>query len=66
MSYAPAIPNIDDLTKTQYCEQIYQNLRQHAGTTFVGDDSKRDEIVTQLKQQIDYIYAKRYGKKRVG
>jgi hypothetical protein len=62
----PVIPNIDDCTKTQYCEQIYHNLKNTSGTSFLQDASKRDEIITQLKQQVDYIYAKRYGKKRIG
>lgn len=56
----------DDVLKTQHCEKIYENLVKNANQPFFQKEENKTQIVAQLKQQIDYIYAKRYGKKRIG
>jgi|UniRef100_A0A6C0KD74 hypothetical protein len=57
---------IDDSIKTKHCEKIYENLVKNANQPFLNILNDKDQIILQLKQQIDYIYAKRYGKKRIG
>lgn len=62
----PSNPNIDDVTKTCHCEKVYENLVKNVKQPFIQNEDNKEQIMTQLKQQIDYIYAKRYGKKRIG
>ena len=50
----------------KHCEKIYQNLIKNVSHPSFKDPSNKDKIITQLKQQIDYVYARRYGKKRIG
>ena len=57
---------IDDALKTKHCEKIYENLAKNADQPFFQKEDNKPQIIAQLKQQIDYIYAKRYGKKRIG
>jgi hypothetical protein len=57
---------IDDALKTQHCEKIYENLVKNVNQPFFQKSENKEQIIAQLKQQIDYIYAKRYGKKRIG
>ena len=63
-SYVPEESREDRAQK--HCEQIYTNLCDQVSHSFFKDSKNKDQIMTQLKQQIDYIYARRYGKKRIG
>jgi ribosomal protein L31 len=51
---------------SKHCDQIYTNLCENVSHPFFKDLKNKQQIMDQLKQQIDYIYAKRYGKKRIG
>lgn len=57
---------INDVLKTKHCEKIYENLVKNVTHPFFQNVENKDQIMIQLKQQIDYIYSKRYGKKRIG
>jgi hypothetical protein len=50
----------------KHCEQIYRNLADNVTHSFFKDENNKDQIMLQLKQQMEYIYARRYGKKRIG
>lgn len=63
-SYVPEEPREDRAQK--HCDQIYENLCDQVSHSFFKESKNKDQIMAQLKQQIDYIYARRYGKKRIG
>jgi hypothetical protein len=50
----------------KHCERIYENLVKHVEVPFFKDPANKEQLMSQLKQQIDYVYARRYGKKRIG
>lgn len=50
----------------RHCEQIYENLVKNVSIPFFQDPANKEQLMTQLKQQMDYVYARRYGKKRIG
>ena len=59
-------PETRDCRNEKHCEKIYENLIKNVSQPFFKDPSNKDQIMKQLKQQIDYVYARRYGKKRIG
>ncbi len=61
------VPEESREDRTQkHCDQIYTNLCDQVSHSFFKDSKNKEQIMDQLKQQIDYIYARRYGKKRIG
>lgn len=50
----------------KHCEQIYDNLVKNVSVPFFKDPANKEQLMGQLKQQMDYVYARRYGKKRIG
>ena len=50
----------------KHCERIYENLVTNVSVPFFKDPANKDQLMSQLKQQMDYVYARRYGKKRIG
>jgi len=51
---------------TEHCETIYQNLVKTVDQPYFKDAANKEVFIAQLRQQIDYIYSRRYGKKRIG
>ena len=50
----------------EHCETIYQNLVKNVDQPYFKDAANKEVFMAQLRQQIDYIYSRRYGKKRIG
>jgi hypothetical protein len=50
----------------KHCERIYENLVKNVSVPFFKDPVNKEQLMSQLKQQMDYVYARRYGKKRIG
>jgi hypothetical protein len=50
----------------KHCERIYDNLIKNVEVPFFKDPANKEQLMCQLKQQMDYVYARRYGKKRIG
>ena len=58
--------NINDENRIRHCDQIYKDLTQNVKHPFFSSEENKDQIMNQLKQQIDYIYSRRYAKRRIG
>lgn len=54
------------VTRNEHCEMIYHDLVKTSNLPFFQDPQNKPTIMTQLKEQMEYIYARRYGKKRIG
>lgn len=54
------------VTRNEHCEMIYNDLVKTANLPFFQDPQNKTAIMNQLKEQMEYIYARRYGKKRIG
>lgn len=54
------------VTRNEHCEMIYNDLVKTTNLPFFQDPQNKQTIMSQLKEQMDYIYARRYGKKRIG
>ena len=62
-------PNVNEsrsCRNEKHCERIYDNLIKNVSVPFFKDPSNKEQLMCQLKQQMDYVYARRYGKKRIG
>lgn len=59
-------PKNNDEIRMRHCEDIYSNLCENVKHPFFSNEQNKDQIMGQLKQQIDYIYSRRYAKRRVG
>lgn len=56
-----------DISKySTHCEQIYNNLVKNSNIEYIKDETNKEQVISQLKQQIDLLYSRRYGKKRIG
>jgi hypothetical protein len=56
-----------DISKySTHCEQIYENLVKNSNIEYIKDETNKEQVISQLKQQIDLLYSRRYGKKRIG
>jgi len=66
------VANVANVTESRscrnekHCERIYENLVTNVSVPFFKDPANKDQLMSQLKQQMDYVYARRYGKKRIG
>ena len=49
-----------------HCATIYENLVKSVPHPCIQDDANREALMAQFRQQIDFLYARRYGKKRIG
>lgn len=58
--------DLEQVTRAQHCEMIYCDLVKTTNLPFFKDEQNKEAIMKQLKEQMDYIYARRYGKKRLG
>lgn len=58
--------NNNDENRIKHCEQIYKDLTQNVKHPFFSSEENKEQIMNQLKQQIDYIYSRRYAKRRIG
>ena len=56
----------ETMMKNDHCEIIYCDLVKTTNLPFFKDDQNKSTIMSQLKEQMDYIYSRRYGKKRIG
>lgn len=57
---------LDNCKYNDHCKQIYDNLVKNSTNEYIKDEKNKEQIMSQLKQQIDFLYARRYGKKRIG
>lgn len=48
------------------CEIIYNNLIKNVDHPFFQDESNKQTVMAQLRQQVEYINSRRQGKRRVG
>jgi hypothetical protein len=58
--------NVNDENRMRHCDQIYKDLTQNVKHPFFSSEENKEQIMNQLKQQIDYIYSRRYAKRRIG
>lgn len=56
----------DNCKYNDHCKQIYDSLVKNSENDYIKDDKNKEQVMSQLKQQIDFLYARRYGKKRMG
>lgn len=56
----------DNVKYNAHCQQIYDNLVKNSNNEYIKDEKNKEQVMSQLKQQIDFLYARRYGKKRIG
>ncbi len=56
----------ETVIRNEHCEIIYNDLVKTTNLPFFKDEQNKSAIMSQLKEQMDYIYSRRYGKKRVG